>query len=159
MLDVAAGAGDEKVQGGPQQPDVTQRAHGGGRRDWNTVSTHSQATRGVMCRAEQPGPADYLLLLQSAPLSALLISCLSSPGPLLNPLIVFCPTESELKQWLYHLEKQIQLNGGSLGLPFLAQVSLWRCCAAVSHAVGSGLNQAGWVGWMLRCSYILQWEG
>ncbi|XP_064326262.1 pleckstrin homology domain-containing family N member 1 [Phalacrocorax carbo] len=42
-------------------------------------------------------------------------------GPLLNPLIVFCPTESELKQWLYHLEKQIQLNGGSLGLPFLSQ--------------------------------------
>uniref|UniRef100_U3IKQ7 Pleckstrin homology domain containing N1 n=1 Tax=Anas platyrhynchos platyrhynchos TaxID=8840 RepID=U3IKQ7_ANAPP len=42
-------------------------------------------------------------------------------GPLLNPLIVFCPTESELKQWLYHLEKQIQLNGGSLGLPFLPQ--------------------------------------
>uniref|UniRef100_A0A663LTC0 Pleckstrin homology domain containing N1 n=1 Tax=Athene cunicularia TaxID=194338 RepID=A0A663LTC0_ATHCN len=28
-----------------------------------------------------------------------------------------------LKQWLYHLEKQIQLNGGSLGLPFLSQ---WR---------------------------------
>ncbi|XP_068772043.1 pleckstrin homology domain-containing family N member 1 isoform X3 [Struthio camelus] len=42
-------------------------------------------------------------------------------GPLLNPLIVFCPTESELKQWLYHLEKQIHLNGGSLGLPFLSQ--------------------------------------
>ncbi|KAM9521152.1 pleckstrin homology domain-containing family N member 1 isoform 2-T3 [Guaruba guarouba] len=42
-------------------------------------------------------------------------------GPLLNPLIVFCSTESELKQWLYHLEKQIQLNGGSLGLPFLSQ--------------------------------------
>ncbi|XP_009870776.1 PREDICTED: pleckstrin homology domain-containing family N member 1, partial [Apaloderma vittatum] len=42
-------------------------------------------------------------------------------GPLLNPLIVFCPTESELKQWLYHLEKQIQLNGGSLALPFLSQ--------------------------------------
>ncbi|XP_075577846.1 pleckstrin homology domain-containing family N member 1 [Pelecanus crispus] len=42
-------------------------------------------------------------------------------GPLLNPLIVFCPTESELKQWLYHLEKQIQLNGGSLSLPFLSQ--------------------------------------
>uniref|UniRef100_A0A8B9BRB4 Pleckstrin homology domain containing N1 n=1 Tax=Anser brachyrhynchus TaxID=132585 RepID=A0A8B9BRB4_9AVES len=45
-------------------------------------------------------------------------------GPLLNPLIVFCPTESELKQWLYHLEKQIHLNGGSLGLPFLSQVSV-----------------------------------
>ncbi|NXJ08207.1 PKHN1 protein, partial [Odontophorus gujanensis] len=42
-------------------------------------------------------------------------------GPLLNPLVVFCPTELELKQWLYHLEKQIQLNGGSLGLPFVAQ--------------------------------------
>ncbi|NXP79487.1 PKHN1 protein, partial [Ramphastos sulfuratus] len=42
-------------------------------------------------------------------------------GPLLNPLIIFCPTESDLKQWLYHLEKQIQLNGGSLGLPFLSQ--------------------------------------
>ncbi|XP_072210700.1 pleckstrin homology domain-containing family N member 1 [Excalfactoria chinensis] len=42
-------------------------------------------------------------------------------GPLLNPLIVFCPTETELKQWLYHLEKQIHLNGGSLSLPFIAQ--------------------------------------
>ncbi|NXA40572.1 PKHN1 protein, partial [Eudromia elegans] len=41
-------------------------------------------------------------------------------GPLVNPLIVFCPTESELQQWLYHLEKQIQLNGGSLGLPLLS---------------------------------------
>ncbi|NWU79394.1 PKHN1 protein, partial [Onychorhynchus coronatus] len=42
-------------------------------------------------------------------------------GPRLNPLIVFCPTESELKLWLYHLEKQIQLNGGSLALSFLPQ--------------------------------------
>ncbi|NWS21748.1 PKHN1 protein, partial [Pachyramphus minor] len=42
-------------------------------------------------------------------------------GPQLNPFVVFCPTESELKQWLYHLEKQIQLNGGSLALPFLPQ--------------------------------------
>ncbi|NXN31798.1 PKHN1 protein, partial [Nycticryphes semicollaris] len=42
-------------------------------------------------------------------------------GPQLHPLIVFCPTESELKQWLYHLEKQIQLNGGSLSLPFFSQ--------------------------------------
>ncbi|XP_027558591.1 pleckstrin homology domain-containing family N member 1 [Neopelma chrysocephalum] len=42
-------------------------------------------------------------------------------GPRLNPLVVFCPSESELKQWLYHLEKQIQLNGGSLALPFLPQ--------------------------------------
>lgn len=63
-------------------------------------------------------------MLQLVPLSAQLISCLLYLGPLLNPLIVFCPTESELKQWLYHLEKQIQLNGGSLGLPFLSQVGV-----------------------------------
>ncbi|XP_039940673.1 pleckstrin homology domain-containing family N member 1 [Hirundo rustica] len=44
-------------------------------------------------------------------------------GPLLNPLVVFCPSEAELKQWLYHLEKQIQLCGGNLALPLLAQVS------------------------------------
>ncbi|KAL8198380.1 UNVERIFIED_CONTAM: hypothetical protein K2H54_007986 [Gekko kuhli] len=42
-------------------------------------------------------------------------------GPLLNPLIVYCPDRSELNRWLYHLEKQIHLNGGSLDLPFLAQ--------------------------------------
>ncbi|XP_075762931.1 pleckstrin homology domain-containing family N member 1 isoform X2 [Pelodiscus sinensis] len=41
-------------------------------------------------------------------------------GPLLNPLIVYCPSESELKRWLYHLEKQIQLSGGNLdgSLPY-----------------------------------------
>ncbi|XP_054857001.1 pleckstrin homology domain-containing family N member 1 [Eublepharis macularius] len=42
-------------------------------------------------------------------------------GPLLNPLIVYCPNRSELNRWLYHLEKQIHLNGGNLALPFLAQ--------------------------------------
>ncbi|KAM8927340.1 pleckstrin homology domain-containing family N member 1 [Pelodytes ibericus] len=34
-------------------------------------------------------------------------------GPLLNPLIVYCPSQQELQKWLYHLEKQIQLNGGT----------------------------------------------
>ncbi|NXC92322.1 PKHN1 protein, partial [Cercotrichas coryphoeus] len=48
-------------------------------------------------------------------------SPLSHPGPLLNPLVVFCPSEAELRQWLYHLEKQIQLCGGSLALPLLSQ--------------------------------------
>lgn len=38
---------------------------------------------------------------------------------------MFCSTEPELKQWLYHLEKQIHLNGGSLGLPLVAQVGAW----------------------------------
>ncbi|XP_063001525.1 pleckstrin homology domain-containing family N member 1 [Elgaria multicarinata webbii] len=42
-------------------------------------------------------------------------------GPLLNPLVVYCPDRSELKRWLYHLEKQIRLNGGSLDFPFLTQ--------------------------------------
>ncbi|XP_023795987.1 pleckstrin homology domain-containing family N member 1 [Cyanistes caeruleus] len=42
-------------------------------------------------------------------------------GPLLNPLVVFCSSEAELKQWLYHLEKQIQLCGGDLALPLLSQ--------------------------------------
>ncbi|KAE8592768.1 hypothetical protein XENTR_v10018877 [Xenopus tropicalis] len=35
-------------------------------------------------------------------------------GPLLNPLIVYCESQQELQKWLYHLEKQIQLNGGNL---------------------------------------------
>ncbi|NXD31836.1 PKHN1 protein, partial [Spelaeornis formosus] len=42
-------------------------------------------------------------------------------GPLLNPLVVFCPSEAELKLWLFHLERQIQLCGGSLALPLLSQ--------------------------------------
>uniref|UniRef100_A0A8C0JD89 Pleckstrin homology domain containing N1 n=1 Tax=Chelonoidis abingdonii TaxID=106734 RepID=A0A8C0JD89_CHEAB len=47
-------------------------------------------------------------------------------GPLLNPLIVYCPSESELKRWLYHLEKQIHLNGGNLDGSFLSQVRTQR---------------------------------
>nr|XP_020637652.1 pleckstrin homology domain-containing family N member 1 [Pogona vitticeps] len=42
-------------------------------------------------------------------------------GPLLSPLTVYCPSKSEVKRWLYHLEKQIHLNGGSLDFPFLTQ--------------------------------------
>ncbi|KAM4650872.1 pleckstrin homology domain-containing family N member 1 [Discoglossus pictus] len=38
-------------------------------------------------------------------------------GPLLNPLIVYCQSQQELQKWLYHLEKQIQLNGGNLDVP------------------------------------------
>ncbi|NXX49634.1 PKHN1 protein, partial [Tricholaema leucomelas] len=60
----------------------------------------------AVTKGKSSGPEDYAFRIA---------------GPLLNPLIIFCPTESDLKQWLYHLEKQIQLNGGSLGLPFLSQ--------------------------------------
>ncbi|XP_030041586.1 pleckstrin homology domain-containing family N member 1 isoform X2 [Microcaecilia unicolor] len=44
-------------------------------------------------------------------------------GPLLNPLIVYCPTQQELHKWLYHLEKQIQLNGGNVDIPLPLQSS------------------------------------
>lgn len=33
-------------------------------------------------------------------------------GPLPTPLLVFCPSQTELGRWLYHLEKQIALVGG-----------------------------------------------
>ncbi|XP_069466165.1 pleckstrin homology domain-containing family N member 1 [Ambystoma mexicanum] len=39
-------------------------------------------------------------------------------GPSLNPLIVYCASLQELQKWLYHLEKQIQLNGGGADPPF-----------------------------------------
>ncbi|XP_044134169.1 LOW QUALITY PROTEIN: pleckstrin homology domain-containing family N member 1 [Bufo gargarizans] len=44
-------------------------------------------------------------------------------GPLLNPLIVYCPTPQELQKWLYHLEKQIQLNGGNLDTSPVTEVN------------------------------------
>ncbi|KAG9482224.1 hypothetical protein GDO78_011103 [Eleutherodactylus coqui] len=49
-------------------------------------------------------------------------------GPLLNPLIVYCPTQQELQKWLYNLEKQIQLNGGIIDpLPIteVKNVNVW----------------------------------
>ncbi|XP_075697084.1 pleckstrin homology domain-containing family N member 1 [Rhinoderma darwinii] len=45
-------------------------------------------------------------------------------GPLLNPLIVYCPTLQELQKWLYHLEKQIQLNGGNLDTLPITEVNM-----------------------------------
>ncbi|XP_072012013.1 pleckstrin homology domain-containing family N member 1 [Engystomops pustulosus] len=49
-------------------------------------------------------------------------------GPLLNPIIVYCPTQQELQKWLYHLEKQIQLNGGNpdtLPITEVKNVNVW----------------------------------
>ncbi|KAM8796405.1 pleckstrin homology domain-containing family N member 1 [Eudromia elegans] len=69
-------------------------------------------------------------------------------GPLVNPLIVFCPTESELQQWLYHLEKQIQLNGGSLGLPLLSP-SAWK---------GSSLGKEE-LRWSVQNMPVEEWRG
>ncbi|KFP42333.1 Pleckstrin homology domain-containing family N member 1, partial [Chlamydotis macqueenii] len=69
-------------------------------------------------------------------------------GPLLDPLIVFCPTESELKQWLYHLEKQIQLNGGSLGLSFLSQND-WEQSAAGKEELR----------WSVQNMPVQEWRG
>ncbi|XP_072773472.1 pleckstrin homology domain-containing family N member 1 isoform X2 [Taeniopygia guttata] len=69
-------------------------------------------------------------------------------GPLLNPLVVFCPSEAELKQWLYHLEKQIQLCGGSLALPLLSQ-SGWTQSAGDKE----GLR------WSLQNLPVQDWRG
>ncbi|KAK9392031.1 pleckstrin domain-containing family N member 1 [Crotalus adamanteus] len=46
----------------------------------------------------------------------------SEEGPLLSPLTIYCPSQTELKHWLYHLEKQIDLNGGRPDLPLETQV-------------------------------------
>ncbi|XP_068934488.1 pleckstrin homology domain-containing family N member 1 isoform X2 [Petaurus breviceps papuanus] len=36
-------------------------------------------------------------------------------GPLPSPLLLFCPSEAELRSWLYHLEKQMALVRGPQG--------------------------------------------
>ncbi|XP_053136799.1 pleckstrin homology domain-containing family N member 1 [Hemicordylus capensis] len=69
-------------------------------------------------------------------------------GPLLNPLIVYCPNQSELKRWLYHLEKQIHLNGGSLDMPFLSQND-WKQNSA-------GREQ---LRWSVQNAPVQEWRG
>ncbi|XP_042335257.1 LOW QUALITY PROTEIN: pleckstrin homology domain-containing family N member 1 [Sceloporus undulatus] len=69
-------------------------------------------------------------------------------GPLLNPLIVYCPNKSEVKRWLYHLEKQIHLNGGNLDLPFLTQ-NEWKQGSA-------GREQ---LRWSVQNAPVQEWRG
>ncbi|XP_075459722.1 pleckstrin homology domain-containing family N member 1-like isoform X2 [Ascaphus truei] len=68
-------------------------------------------------------------------------------GPLLNPLIIYCPSQQELQKWLYHLEKQIQLNGGSLD----------------SFSTAEGSSDGHWDKSELRKSvqsqHVQDWEG
>ncbi|KAG8142341.1 hypothetical protein E2320_006272, partial [Naja naja] len=44
--------------------------------------------------------------------------------PLLSPLTIYCPSQAELKHWLYHLDKQINLSGGRPDLPLEIQVKI-----------------------------------
>ncbi|XP_018413003.1 PREDICTED: pleckstrin homology domain-containing family N member 1 [Nanorana parkeri] len=69
-------------------------------------------------------------------------------GPLLNPLIVYCPTLQELQKWLYHLEKQIQLNGGNLDLVPVTEVTNGNNMWEKSELRRSVQNQP-----------VLDWEG
>ncbi|XP_053546434.1 pleckstrin homology domain-containing family N member 1 isoform X2 [Bombina bombina] len=68
-------------------------------------------------------------------------------GPLLNPLIVYCPSQQELQKWLYHLEKQIQLNGGNLDM----------------LSTSEGNKETNWDKYELRRSVqsqpVADWEG
>ncbi|XP_078498477.1 pleckstrin homology domain-containing family N member 1 isoform X1 [Lissotriton helveticus] len=69
-------------------------------------------------------------------------------GPSLNPLIVYCASQQELHRWLYHLEKQIQLNGG------VADPSLDR----ERHGSGSHVHTAE-LRWSVQNLPIQNWEG
>ncbi|XP_008116793.2 pleckstrin homology domain-containing family N member 1 [Anolis carolinensis] len=69
-------------------------------------------------------------------------------GHLLSPLIVYCPNRTEVKRWLYHLEKQIHLNGGSLELPFLTQNDLKQ------NAVGREQLR-----WSVQNAPVQEWRG
>uniref|UniRef100_A0A8D2AE81 Pleckstrin homology domain containing N1 n=1 Tax=Sciurus vulgaris TaxID=55149 RepID=A0A8D2AE81_SCIVU len=65
-------------------------------------------------------------------------------GPLPAPLLVLCPSEAELRRWLYHLEKQMALLGG-----------LWRCHSAPPQAPAG--NELPWslqrhLTWLRRAS-------
>ncbi|XP_067422896.1 pleckstrin homology domain-containing family N member 1 [Emydura macquarii macquarii] len=69
-------------------------------------------------------------------------------GPLLNPLIVYCPSESELKRWLYHLDKQIHLNGGNLDGSFLTQND-WK-----QNSIGKEELR-----WSVQNTPVKEWRG
>nr|XP_054504013.1 pleckstrin homology domain-containing family N member 1 [Agelaius phoeniceus] len=79
-------------------------------------------------------------------------------GPLLNPLVVFCQSEAELKQWLYHLEKQIQLCGGSLALPLLSQVGVLVPLLAPSWDSGSPGDKEE-LRWSVQNLPVQDWRG
>ncbi|XP_029434804.1 pleckstrin homology domain-containing family N member 1 [Rhinatrema bivittatum] len=65
-------------------------------------------------------------------------------GPLLNPLIVYCPTQQDLQKWLYHLEKQIQLNGGNV---------------AASLPLESSSREKAELRWSVQNLPVQEWEG
>ncbi|XP_070615344.1 pleckstrin homology domain-containing family N member 1 isoform X1 [Erythrolamprus reginae] len=71
-------------------------------------------------------------------------------GPLLSPLIIYCPTQAELRHWLYHLEKQINLSGGRPELPLETQRP-WPWA--------QGLLGKEQLRWSMQNAHVQEWKG
>ncbi|KAM3824325.1 LOW QUALITY PROTEIN: pleckstrin homology domain-containing family N member 1 [Vipera latastei] len=69
-------------------------------------------------------------------------------GPLLSPLTIYCPSHAELKHWLYHLEKQINLNGGRPDLPQETQ-RVWT----------EGTLGKEQLRWSMQNAHVQEWKG
>ncbi|XP_063173566.1 pleckstrin homology domain-containing family N member 1 [Candoia aspera] len=69
-------------------------------------------------------------------------------GPLLSPLTIYCSSQAELKHWLYHLDKQIHLNGGHPDLPLVTQ-SGW------TH----GPHGKEQLRWSMQNAHVQEWKG
>uniref|UniRef100_A0A8C5S5B0 PH domain-containing protein n=1 Tax=Laticauda laticaudata TaxID=8630 RepID=A0A8C5S5B0_LATLA len=69
-------------------------------------------------------------------------------GPLLSPLIIYCPSQAELKHWLYHLDKQINLSGGRPDLPLESQ-GVWT----------QGLLGKEQLRWSMQNAHVQEWKG
>ncbi|XP_043853682.1 pleckstrin homology domain-containing family N member 1 [Dromiciops gliroides] len=67
-------------------------------------------------------------------------------GPLPSPLLVFCPSEAELRRWLYHLEKQMDLARGPQ-------------CPSLPFQGPLGENQLCPLPWALQHYPVHHWEG
>ncbi|XP_020832471.1 pleckstrin homology domain-containing family N member 1 isoform X1 [Phascolarctos cinereus] len=67
-------------------------------------------------------------------------------GPLPSPLLVFCPSKSELRRWLYHLEKQMDLVRGPQ-------------CPSLQFQGPLGENHLCPLPWALQHYPVHHWEG
>ncbi|XP_028920281.1 pleckstrin homology domain-containing family N member 1 isoform X1 [Ornithorhynchus anatinus] len=70
-------------------------------------------------------------------------------GPLLNPLLVQCPSELELCQWLFHLQKQIELSTGP---------HAHRHSPSQVWETDGGVRQEA-LRWSVQHQPVLGWEG
>ncbi|XP_027711358.1 pleckstrin homology domain-containing family N member 1 isoform X2 [Vombatus ursinus] len=67
-------------------------------------------------------------------------------GPLPSPLLVFCPSKAELRRWLYHLEKQMDLVRGPQ-------------CPSLQFQGPLGENHLYPLPWALKHYPVHHWEG